>query len=81
MSKADIRAVLQAHARIPAALDTVSDEANLFTAGMTSLASVEVILALEEKFGIEFPDHMMHRKTFASVSAIAAAIAGLKVAA
>jgi acyl carrier protein len=81
MNKTDIRAVLQAHARIPAALDTVSDEANLFTAGMTSLASVEVILALEEKFGIEFPDHMMHRKTFASVSAIAAAIAGLKVAA
>jgi acyl carrier protein len=81
MNNADIRAVLQAHARIPTALDTVSDEANLFTAGMTSLASVEVILALEEKFGIEFPDHMMHRKTFASVSAIAAAIVGLKVAA
>jgi acyl carrier protein len=40
-----------------------------------------VILALEEKFGIEFPDQMMHRKTFGSISSIAAAIAGLRSAA
>ncbi|HVZ02010.1 MAG TPA: acyl carrier protein [Dongiaceae bacterium] len=81
MSNADIRAVLETHARIPVAVESLSDEANLFTAGMTSLASVEVILALEERFGIEFPDQMMHRKTFASVSAIAEAIARLKAVA
>jgi acyl carrier protein len=81
MSIADIRAILEAHARIPVAVGTLADDANLFTAGMTSLASVEVILALEEKFAIEFPDRMMHRKTFSSVSAIAAAIADLKAAA
>ena len=81
MSKADIRAILRAHAKIPVAVDALADDANLFTAGMTSLASVEVILALEEKFGIEFPDQMMHRKTFSSVAAIEAAIAGLKAAA
>ena len=81
MSNVEIRAVLQAHARIPAAVDSLADDANLFTAGMTSLASVEVILALEERFGIEFPDQMMHRKTFSSVSAIAAAIADVRRAA
>ena len=81
MSITAIRAILQGHARIPVAVETLSDDANLFTAGMTSLASVEVILALEERFGIEFPDRMMHRKTFSSVSAIAAAIADLKAAA
>jgi acyl carrier protein len=81
MSIADIRVILGAHARIPVAVDSLADDANLFTAGMTSLASVEVILALEEKFGIEFPDQMMHRKTFSSVAAIAAAIADLKAAA
>ncbi len=81
MSTNDIRTILHAHARIPVAVESLSDEANLFTAGMTSLASVEVILALEERFGIEFPDQMMQRKTFASVSAIAAAIAQLKAAA
>ncbi len=81
MNTADIRAVLGAHGRIPVPLDSLADDANLFTAGMTSLASVEVILALEEKFGIEFPDQMMNRRTFESVAAIAAAIAGLKAAA
>jgi len=81
MNTAAIRTILQGHARIPVAVETLSDDANLFTAGMTSLASVEVILALEERFGIEFPDRMMHRKTFSSVSAIAAAIADLKAAA
>lgn len=77
----DIRAILGAHGRIPVAIDSLPDDANLFTAGMTSLASVEVILALEETFGIEFPDQMMHRKTFESVAAIAAAVADLKAAA
>jgi acyl carrier protein len=80
MSVAEIRSILQAHARIPA-VETLAEDANLFAAGMTSLASVEVILALEERFGIEFPDHMMHRKTFCTISSIAAAIANLKAAA
>jgi acyl carrier protein len=81
MNKEDIRAILQAHGRITVPIEAMPDDANLFTAGMTSLASVEVILALEEKFGIEFPDQMMHRKTFGSISSIAAAIAGLRSAA
>jgi acyl carrier protein len=81
MSNAEIRSILQAHGRIPVAVETLAEDANLFAAGMTSLASVEVILALEEKFGIEFPDQMMHRKTFCTISSIAAAIANLKAVA
>jgi acyl carrier protein len=73
----DIRAILRVHARIPVPIESLDDDANLFRAGLTSLASVEVILALEEKFAVEFPDQMMHRKTFESVSAIATAIGGL----
>jgi acyl carrier protein len=79
MIASEIRTILKAHSRIGPALDGLGDDANLFTAGMTSLASVDVILALEETLGIEFADHMMHRKTFESVNAIATAIASLKV--
>jgi acyl carrier protein len=79
MSTKAIRAVLKAHSRIRVPIEEITDDANLFAAGMTSLASVEVILALEEEFGIEFADHMMHRKTFESVNAIAAAIESLRV--
>ena len=74
----EIRTILKAHSRIGAAVDTLGNDANLFNAGMTSLASVDVILALEEAFGIEFADHMMHRRTFESISAIAAAINSLQ---
>ncbi|HEY4163904.1 MAG TPA: acyl carrier protein [Dongiaceae bacterium] len=77
MTNDEIRAVLRSHGRIPGDINSLPDDANLFAAGLTSLASVDVILALEEKFDIEFPDHMMHRKTFESVAAIASAITGL----
>jgi acyl carrier protein len=73
-----IRTILKAHSRIGVAVDTLGNDANLFNAGMTSLASVDVILALEETFGIEFADHMMHRRTFESINTIAAAIESLQ---
>lgn len=79
MTVSTIRDILQAHARTRVPVETLADDANLFNAGMTSLASVDVILALEEAFDIEFADHMMHRKTFESVAAIAAAIDTLRV--
>jgi acyl carrier protein len=79
MSIETIRAVLATHSRIRAPMAEIGNDANLFTAGMTSLASVDVILALEEAFEIEFADHMMHRKTFESVNAIAAAIESLRM--
>jgi acyl carrier protein len=75
-----IRAILKLHGRIPADIDGLSDAANLFDAGLTSLASVDVVLALEAKFAVEFPDHMMQRKTFESVSAMAEAIGFLRAA-
>jgi acyl carrier protein len=79
MTTDTIRTILAAHGRIRVPIAEIGNDANLFTAGMTSLASVDVILALEEAFEIEFADHMMHRKTFESVNAIAAAIESLRV--
>jgi acyl carrier protein len=41
---------------------------------MSSHASVNVMLALEGAFDIEFPDHMLTRSVFSSVSAIRSAV-------
>ena len=41
---------------------------------MTSHASVNVMLALEGEFDIEFPDHLLTRAVFASIGAIQAAV-------
>lgn len=74
----EVRDVLRVHARIPNGIDSLSDDAaDLFEAGMSSHASVTVMLALEDAFDIEFPDSMLKRSVLESVTAIALAIGEL----
>ena len=55
----------------------LDDGADLYQAGMTSHASVSVMLALEDTFDIEFPESMLRKSTFESVSAISTALSTL----
>ncbi|MBE7941339.1 acyl carrier protein [Ramlibacter aquaticus] len=71
---ADIRRVLHEHARLNREVETLDDQADLYQAGMTSHASVNVMLALEGAFGVEFPDRMLKRSVFASIAAIREAL-------
>jgi acyl carrier protein len=77
-TRVEIRRVLRDHARLPVDVDNVRDDADLFQAGMTSHASVNVMLALEDAFDIEFPDRMLKRSVFESVDGIAAALEELE---
>jgi acyl carrier protein len=70
----DIRAILKEHARLTQDVAALGDETDLYQAGMTSHASVNVMLALEGTFDVEFPDHMLKRSVFASAASIRAAI-------
>lgn len=73
-----IRDILKKHGRLSADPATLADDADLYRAGMTSHAGVNLMLALEGEFDVEFPDNMLHRSSFESVNAIAAAIGKLK---
>jgi acyl carrier protein len=73
----EIRQVLAEHARLPVDIQDLDDDADLYQAGMTSHASVSVMLALEDAFDIEFPEKMLRKGTFESVSAISAALSSL----
>ena len=73
-----IRQVLAEHARLPVDVAALDEHADLFQAGMTSHASVNVMLALEEAFDVEFPESMLRKSTFESVAAIRTALAGLE---
>lgn len=73
-----IRAVLDQHARLPLSASHLDTEDDLFAAGMTSHASVSVMLALEDAFDLEFPDEMLKRSVFASVASIRAAVSRLQ---
>lgn len=46
------------------------DEDDLFERGLDSFGSVQLMLALEDRFGIEFPDHLLSRRSFSSIRAI-----------
>ncbi len=76
-----VRKIIREHGRLPADLDKLDDEADLYQAGMTSHASVNVMLALESEFDVEFPDAMLKRTVFQSVRAISDALETLGVAA
>jgi acyl carrier protein len=74
----EIRRILRENARLSTDVDTLSDDADLYQAGMTSHASVNVMLALEDAFDVEFPDSMLKRSVFESIAAIEAAVGELQ---
>jgi acyl carrier protein len=74
----DIRRVLREHARLPVDVDSIGEHADLFAAGMSSHASVNVMLALEDAFDVEFPDRMLKRSVFESIGGIASAVGELQ---
>jgi acyl carrier protein len=79
MMEEQIRSVLADHARLSGDVGSLGTEDDLFQAGMTSHASVNVMLALEEAFDVEFPEAMLKKSTFESIASIEAAIASLSV--
>ncbi|PTW62725.1 acyl carrier protein [Breoghania corrubedonensis] len=74
---ATIRELLAEHGSLPVSVETLANDADLYEAGLSSFASVQVMLALEEHFDIEFPDTMLNRKSFATIAAITACVATL----
>lgn len=73
-----IREIVAAHGRLQVDVATLDDDADLYAAGLTSLSTVNLMLALEERFDVEFLDRMLKRGTFQSIRALAAAIAELR---
>lgn len=73
-----IRGILKEHGRLSVDVGSLKDSDDLYRAGMTSHASVNVMLALEGTFDIEFPDRMLKREVFESITAMRAAVLELK---
>jgi acyl carrier protein len=69
-----IRQVLIEHGRLAVDATSIDDKADLFAAGMTSHASVNVMLALEDAFDIEFSEQMLRKSTFESIASIRAGV-------
>lgn len=72
-----IRDVLAQHGRLSADVQALDEDSDLYSAGLTSLATVGIMLALEERFDVEFPESKLSRVTFRSISTIAEAVSEL----
>jgi acyl carrier protein len=73
----EIREILAQNGRLAVPVSSLRDADDLFAAGLDSLAIVNVLMALEERFDIELPDEMLQRKSFSSIATIEAAVRGL----
>ncbi|MGZ4267644.1 MAG: acyl carrier protein [Solirubrobacteraceae bacterium] len=69
-----IRRVIAEHGRLRVDVASLADGDDLYEAGMTSHASVNVMLGIEDAFDVEFPDAMLKRSVFESVDSIRAAL-------
>lgn len=76
---ATIRELLDVHGRLPVSPSSLSVTDDLFDCGLTSHASVNVMLALEDEFDIEFPDALLKKSTFETIAAIRDALVSLGV--
>ena len=43
-------------------VDSLAEDADLYAAGLTSHATVNLMIALEDHFGVEFPERMLRRR-------------------
>jgi acyl carrier protein len=73
-----IRRLVDEQGRLSVTAATIGDDADLYATGLTSFAAVQLMLALEETFDIEFPDRMLNRRSFSSIAAIAGCLHELK---
>lgn len=74
----EIREIIARTVELPGGVAGLSDTADLYEAGMTSFGSVQLMLALEEAFDVEFPERMLNRRLFSSIATINAALEELR---
>lgn len=69
-----IRSVVEQHGHLARPISEVRGGDDLYALGLTSHAAVIVMLAVEDRFAIEFPDSCLSKSTFSTLDSIAATV-------
>ena len=69
-----VRNILSLTAKLAVDIESVRLESDLYDAGLTSLNTVNVMLAIEDHYDVEFEESMLTRATFQSIGALVDAI-------
>ncbi|MCC3244073.1 acyl carrier protein [Methylocystis sp. WRRC1] len=75
-----LRRLLAENGRLHTPVESLSDSADLYQAGLTPFAAIRTMLAIEEAFDVEFPVAMLRRQSFSSINAIVECLNELKPA-
>lgn len=65
-----VREILAKHSRLDVDVNNLKEDDDLYEVGLTSLTTVNIMLAIEDAFDIEFPDNKLNRKTFNSIESL-----------
>ncbi|KVK83909.1 acyl carrier protein [Burkholderia ubonensis] len=76
--KNEIREILRQVAHLETAVDQIGEADDLYDAGLSSLDTIQLMLAIENQFNIEIPDEMLNRQLFRSIGALARTISTLR---
>jgi acyl carrier protein len=76
--KNELRQILTECADLSRPVDTLSDQADLYEAGLSSLTTVHLLMAIEARFDVVIPDEMLNRSLFQSIDTLAAHIGSLR---
>ncbi|MEX3953386.1 acyl carrier protein [Paraburkholderia sp. EG287A] len=76
--KKTLRRIICESVHLRGSPETLSDEADLYAAGLESIATVHLMLAIEETFEVTIPDEMLARQLFSSINSMADAISQLQ---
>ena len=76
--KARLRKILLERGDLDISPDSLADDADLYDAGLSSLATVNLLMAVEAEFDIEIPDELLTRGLFQSIDTLALTICRLQ---
>jgi acyl carrier protein len=74
MDGTTIRRILAEQAQLAVSVDSLGNDDDLYAAGLTSHATVNVMLALEDELDFQFPEPLLRRSTFQSITALQSAV-------
>jgi acyl carrier protein len=66
-----VRRLVAQYGQLSVNVETISDSTELYAAGLKSFALIQLMLALEAEFDMEFPEHRLNRRSFSDIRTIA----------
>ena len=69
-----VHQLLDEHGQLQVPARKLTSDADLYGAGLTPFAAIQLIIALEQTFEVTFEQRMLSRKSFSSIDAIVACL-------